>query len=375
MENRTVQEGLKVYKDKVSILKKGYAQEISRIDLISRSSLGQKVIREVSSVDIASYRDLRLGTVNTNTGRQLSPSTVRLELALLSNFFKLSQQEWGWADDNPVNNVRKPKPPPGRDRRLSPREDRLILRYATAHKNVELYVIIVLALTTAMRQGEILGLVWENVNLKKGIAHLPDTKNGTVRDVPLSQRARTVFQRLDNKSTGRIFGYTADGLKSTWRFMLERLGINNLHFHDLRHEAVSRLFELGTLDVMEVAAISGHKSMSMLKRYTHLSVLKLLPKLEGPKNKAFQVLRNNLVPYPAKFREVDGTFHIKILDFEDLEFEADSREAVLLSAREKLKTTIYDLLSYNRPIPSPDQYEDHVAESDLVMVDPLPELA
>lgn len=270
MNKKTVRDALDLYRERVSILKKGYAQEKYRIEQIGRSFLGQKIVREVTSVDIATYRDQRLLEVNPRTKKPLSTATVRLEMSLLSNFFDIGRIEWGICDGNPVANVRKPKIPPGRDRRLTAREDRLILRYSHNHSNAELYSIVVLALETAMRQGEILNLQWENLNLKTRVAHLPETKNGTKRDVPLSLKAREALIRLGVKSNGKVFKYTPEGLKSTWRFMLRKLGIEDLHFHDLRHEAISRLFELGSLDMMEVAAISGHKSLAMLKRYTHL---------------------------------------------------------------------------------------------------------
>lgn len=270
MNNLVVREALNKYRTQISILKKGYAQEKYRIEQICRSFLADKTVRQVTSVDIATYRDQRLETTNPRTKRNLATSTVRLEMSLLSNFFDIARIEWGLCDSNPVANVRKPKCPPGRDRRLTPREERLILRYCHGHINPDLYSIVVLAIETAMRQGEILNLHWEHLNLKTRVAHLPETKNGTKRDVPLSTRARDALIRLGVKNKGKVFGYTAEGLKSTWRFALKKLGIEDLHFHDLRHEAISRLFELGTLDIMEVAAISGHKSLSMLKRYTHL---------------------------------------------------------------------------------------------------------
>lgn len=238
------------YCTQVSILKKGYAQEKYRIDQICRSFLGDKIAREVTSVDIATYRDGRLSEENPRTKKPLATSTVRLEMSLLSNFFDIGRIEWGICDANPVANVRKPKPPPGRDRRLTPREERLIFRYAHQHVNKDLYSIVVLALETAMRQGEILKLQWEHINLKNRVAHLPETKNGTKRDVPLSIAARDALVRMGVQSKGRVFSYTSEGLKSTWRFMLLKLGIENLHFHDLRHEATSRLFELGTLDIL-----------------------------------------------------------------------------------------------------------------------------
>ena len=367
----TVREGLTLYRTRVSILKKGFEQERYRIDVICRSFLGDKVTREVTSVDIATYRDQRLQEPNPRTKRPLSNSTVRLEMSLLSNFFDLGRIEWGICDANPVDNVRKPKNPPGRDRRLTPREDRLILRYGHSHVNQEFYSILVIALETAMRQGEILNLTWENINLKSRIAHLPETKNGTKRDVPLSFKARDAFIRLGVQSRGRVFHYTASGIKSTWRFMLTKLGIKDLHFHDLRHEAVSRLFELGTLDMMEVAAISGHKSLSMLKRYTHLKAQRLVQKLEGNKNKAKQAVLDHLVPYPATVSEQEAKFRVKLLDFEHLVADGLCRDSAIQSAQDALLRHILQSLRESRMIPRPDQYLDEVEEMHIVMIDPM----
>lgn len=371
MADMTVRKGLATYREKVSILKKGYAQEKYRIDQLCRSSLADKIIREVTSVHIATYRDQRLEEVNPRTGRLLAPSSVRLEMSLLSSFFDICKIEWGTCDENPVSKVRKPKAPPGRDRRLTAREDRLILRYAHQHVNQSLYSIIVLALETAMRQGEILKLEWEHINVKNGIAHLPNTKNGTKRDVPLSHRAREALIRLGPKPAGRVFGYTSEGLKSTWRFMTIKLGITNLHFHDLRHEAISRLFELGTLDIMEIAAISGHKSLSMLKRYTHLKAQRLVRKLEGNKNKGRQAVFNNLVPYPAVLDEETGIFRIRILDFDDLVSHGDTRDNAIRTAQDALLRKILSSMRGDATIPEPDQYLEMIEDHRLVMIDPL----
>lgn len=124
MTDLTIKDGLDRYRTQVSILKKGYSQEKYRIDQICRSFLGAKITRDVSSVDIATYRDQRLQEINPRTKRPLSPSTVRLEMSLLSNYFDIGRIEWGICGDNPVKNVRKPTPPPGRDRRLTSREER-----------------------------------------------------------------------------------------------------------------------------------------------------------------------------------------------------------------------------------------------------------
>ena len=367
----TLKAALTIYLGRVSILKKGYAQERYRIEQINRSMLGPLIVKDITSVAIASYRDFRLQEINPRTLKKLATSTVRLELSLLSNFFEIGRIEWGICDENPVSKVRKPKPPPGRDRRLTPREDRLVLRYAHNHVNAELYSIIVVALESAMRQGEILNLTWENLNLKSRIAHLPDTKNGSKRDVPLAIKARDALIRLGVKPKGRVFHYTSAGLKSSWRFMLGKLGIENLHFHDLRHEAVSRLFELGTMDMMEVAAISGHKSLSMLKRYTHLKAQRLVRKLEGNKNKGKQIILDHLIPYPAIVSEHENRFLVRMLDFDHLVAHGQCRESAIQSAQDALLRHILQSMRESKIIPPPDQYLDAVEEKHIIMIDPM----
>ena len=171
-KNQKLKETLEHYRNRVSILKKGYAQERYRIEQLCRSSLGNLVTREITSVDVATYRDQRLAQINPKTNKNISAATVRLEMSLLSNCLDIARIEWGVCDSNPVKNVKKPKTPPGRDRRLTAREERLILRYCHNHANPELYSIVILALETAMRQGEILKLEWEHINLKTRIRRL-----------------------------------------------------------------------------------------------------------------------------------------------------------------------------------------------------------
>lgn len=175
--------------------------------------------------------------------------------------------------------VRKPKVSSGRNRRLTSLEERRLSRYFQEN-NQSLYTIFHLAIETAMRQGEILSLRWEHIDMQHGVAHLPLTKNGSSRDVPLSRKARNLLQNRGVLLSGAVFDYTSSGFKSAWRVALGRLNIVDLHFHDLRHEAISRLFELGSLNVMEVSAISGHRSLNMLKRYTHLRAYQLVSKLD-----------------------------------------------------------------------------------------------
>ncbi|ORM94891.1 tyrosine-type recombinase/integrase [Pantoea cypripedii] len=322
------------YFTSVSVHKRGQLQEFYRINVIKRSALALKYMDEVTSVDIADYRDTRLNMVSSRTGRNVSPNTVRLEMALLSALYNLARIEWGTCSHNPVEHVRKPPPGPGRTRRLTSSEERRIVRALRA-KNPQLLAIVQLALETAMRQGEILSLRWEYVDLHLGIAHLPLTKNGSARDVPLSWKARQVLNAFAGPVSGSVFAYTSNGFKSAWRVLLAELEIDDLHFHDLRHEAVSRLFELGTLNVMEVAAISGHKSMNMLKRYTHLRATQLVSKLDARRRQA-QKLATLFVPYPAEITHSGGGFTVRLTDLEHTAVSAENREDALRMAASDL---------------------------------------
>lgn len=225
---------------------------------------------------IASYRDKRL-----EEGK--SADTVRLELATLSHLYSTAIKEWGLGlIANPVQNVRKPTAGKGRTRRLSKAEEKRLLAAVDMNTNPFLGWIVRIALYTAMRQSEILNLTKSNINLRKRAVTLFDTKNDAIRTVPLSNRAKEVFKEVLGYpvrpiNTDLLFfgGPGKDGerrpyvINRVWVTALERAEIEGFRFHDLRHEATSRLVEAGLSD-QQVASITGHKSMQMLKRYTHL---------------------------------------------------------------------------------------------------------
>ncbi len=135
-----------------------------------------------------------------------------------------------------------------------------------------------LALETAMRQGELLSLRWDNIDLQRRVAYLPETKNGSPRAVPLSSRAIEILQSLPRSLDGRVFPVTANALKLAWAHAVKRAGLDNLRFHDLRHEATSRLAER-LPNVIELPAVTGHKDLRMLKRYYHPRAEDLAKKL------------------------------------------------------------------------------------------------
>lgn len=220
---------------------------------------------------------------------RLSANSIRLYLALLSHLYNIARKEWGMVElINPVELVRKPKIPQGRDRRLVGDEEERLL-FACNAMNPELADIVTFAIETAMRQGEILGLEWRHVHWLDHTAYLPDTKNGTARVVPLSVRAEEALQRQQARgctpargsgTSGRVWTYTNDGMRASYAKALKRAGIVGLTFHDLRHEATSRFCEKG-IPVMTVQAITGHKSTQMLKRYTHISGKVLVDAVRG----------------------------------------------------------------------------------------------
>lgn len=209
------------------------------------------------------------------TEKDWSSNTIRLHLALLSFLYGVARKEWGIPElVNPVPLIRKPRLPKGRDRRLERLEEERLLA-ACAKTNPELADIVTFAIETAMRQGEILGMTWGCIDWKNHTVFLADTKNGESRVVPLSEKAEAVLQRqrgrVDQPSALRgVWSYTGDGFRASFFKSVKKAGIEGLTFHDLRHEATSRLVEKG-LPIMTVQAITGHKTTQMMKRYTHIS--------------------------------------------------------------------------------------------------------
>ena len=188
--------------------------------------------------------------------------------------------EWGlMLSSNTIDKVKMPPSSPARNRRLENGEFERLEEAAKQTKNPNIWPVIVFAIDSGMRQGEILGLQWEHVDLERRIAFLPLTKNGSSREVPLSTKAADVLegQRQHNDTTSP-FPVTSNGFKLAWDRLRCRAGLPDLHFHDIRHEAISRFFERG-LNIQEVAVISGHKDPRMLFRYTHLRAEEIVHKL------------------------------------------------------------------------------------------------
>ncbi|WP_131111345.1 integrase [Sulfuricystis thermophila] len=257
----TLGEALDRYLREVSIKKKGHAQEASRIRLWKEYPLSKRSLATIRATDIAKYRDERLEA-------GASAATVRLDLAVISHLYTIAAKEWGLPVRNPVASVRLPQANNARNRRLDADEEARLMASLAQSRNPYILAFVQLALETAMRRGELLALQWENVDLKRRVAHLPATKNGEARTVPLSSRAVAILQDLPRSIDGRVFATTSVALKFAWISACKRAGIDDLHFHDLRHEATSRLAEK-LPNVVELSAVTGHKDLRMLKRYYH----------------------------------------------------------------------------------------------------------
>ena len=368
------------YLETVSPNKKGYAQEIFRVRHLMKSFLGSMLIGDIKTSEIARYRDERLAEKSRITKTTIAPATVRLEINLLSAIFNEARREWQLCETNPVEHVRKPKVPRGRTRRLSRGEEIKIRNYCDTYSNKELRLIVNLALESCMRQGELLGLTWQNINLQSGVAHLADTKNGSSRDVPLSIKAREVLRsfknlRLSDRSgkalkKDRIFNFTSSGVKTAWRIMTQKLEIANLHFHDLRHEAISRLFELGTLNVVEISSISGHRSLNILSRYTHLRAKNLVPKLDSKQKKIKDIIAQHLMPFPATISKIDEDWVVKVPDFDNLTVRSKDRDECLHLAKLTLCQKLVSAIQLSQTLPEPHS-EDLDENGDRFLLDPL----
>ncbi|MFM0512066.1 integrase [Paraburkholderia sp. RL17-373-BIF-A] len=310
-EATTLYEALVRYEADVVPAKKGAAQEASVLRSCKSEDLAKRSLAAIRSADIARLRDKWL--------KIYKPATVLRRLAVLSHVFSIARKEWGMESlSNPVELVRKPQPNNARTRRIAASDscydasaadgaqttdramqDGELERVVAASASELLPAIIWLAVETAMRRGEIVLMRWEHVDLKRRVAHLPATKNGSARDIPLSSRAVAVLQSLKEgirhvedgseevvvTEVGRVFEIRGDAVTRAFERAVARarkVYINeceaasqrpdgkfliDLRFHDLRHEATSRLASI--FPMHELTKITGHRDPRMLMRYYH----------------------------------------------------------------------------------------------------------
>ncbi len=313
-DKNTFGDVLRKYQKDVTPSKKSADIESIKIDVILKDAVLPKLkMSAITSTAVAGWRDRRLKAV--------SGATVNREIDVLSTVLNHARREWGIHVENPIPYVKRPDKARARDRRFSTEEEAYLLAALTGGERLEtglfskgarnpwLLPLVQLAMETAMRRGELLALEWENIDLKRQTAHLPDTKNGDPRTVPLSKKAVAILaalpspdadedeqQDVEVRRTGRVFATTAMALRKGFTRAIERAQeqyradckaarrkplagfLADVHFHDTRHEAASRLAEKLS-NVLELSAVTGHRDLRMLKRYYHPRAEDLAKKL------------------------------------------------------------------------------------------------
>ncbi|MGY3584820.1 integrase [Bradyrhizobium sp. USDA 4341] len=285
LNTTTVAQVLTRYRDTVTNEKRGLVPERKRIEVFLRQRWSTLPLAKIDAALFSRYRDARL--------KQVRPGTVIRELGLLRSIFEMVRREWGYATfQNPLAALRKPKTPEGRDRRLRAGELQALTQACSVVNGTWLLHGFHLAIETGLRRGELLGIRWQDVNFDTAVLYVPFTKTDKARTIPLTDRAVDILKERKAASTTDAeyaFPVGANAFRLAWERCKRRaeragsFGVRELRFHDLRHEAISRFFELG-LNTAEVASISGHRDLRMLFRYTHLTPEYLGAKLRANKS-------------------------------------------------------------------------------------------
>ncbi|WP_246686621.1 site-specific integrase [Methylobacterium sp. WL30] len=274
LDTLTVGDIMVRYRDTVSPTKRGAVREAMAMKVLLKHAIGKVPLSALTVAKVAAHRDYRMRTVK--------PATINRELALYRHAFEVARKVWDVPlSENAFALVVKPKVLNGRSRRLEPGEWEVLREGCRRSRNPNVLPMVELGLETAMRRGEVLRLRWQDIEWTKRTLLIPTTKNGHARIIPLTGRALELLrQRTIVAISGelRVFPTTEEAVKTAWRWVMKRAPLPDFRYHDLRHEAVSRFFEMG-LSIPEVALISGHRDTRMLMRYTHLRPEALAEKL------------------------------------------------------------------------------------------------
>lgn len=276
LKETTLGELVTRYRDTITPRKKGAATETVMLNAFMRHAICRKPLANLTPSDFAAYRDERLSSVK--------PASVRRQLMTVQAILTKAMTDWDMPlKRNPLAGIKLTVGESKRQRRLSLDEVSRVGAAVRPDTNPYTILVVGFALETAMRRGEILALTWDDIDFERSYALIREAKNGTGRLIPLTQtaiRILTQAKALQSDATGPVFPIAVVTLHASWRGLLSRAKIADFRFHDLRHEAISRLFELG-LTAPEVASISGHKTVSQLFRYAHASQASVRAKLLG----------------------------------------------------------------------------------------------
>jgi integrase len=257
----TLTEVLEHYLQKITTFKRGKSSETYRIKALQRHWLGRKKLKEISKADAYAFRDECL--------QRIKASTLRRQLNLLSHVWNVSKDDWGAAvGNNPFTKVPLPRMPSGRNRRLNPDEENRLFDALARCRNKAVAGLVRFALETGMRRSELLRLRYGDIDFEKAFIHVQDTKNGHPRWIPMTQIAKDTLKQ-EGQDGDLVFPISDNALQLAWQRSTKRACISDLHFHDLRHEALSRWADRLKGDVFKLCQVSGHKTLSMAMRYVH----------------------------------------------------------------------------------------------------------
>ncbi len=276
-EVKTLRDALRRYADEVSPTKKGERHEAIRLAAFERQALpiGKK-ISLLTTADLAAWRDSRLA-VNAR-------GSVLRDMTLLGSVLEVARREWQWIRVNPMKDVKRPANPDHREVVISGRQVRRMLRALgyTSRGPVRtmaqaVAMAFLMALSTGMRAGEIAGLTWDRV--RGDHVRLPETKNGSARDVPLSSVARRILARMEGFDAVLVFGISSQVLDALFRRHRDRAGLDGFTFHDSRHTAATRLAMSRKVDVLELCRIMGWKNPKQAMTYFNPTASQLAARL------------------------------------------------------------------------------------------------
>lgn len=276
LPDKTFLEAMRRFAREVSQDRAGGDKERIRLKSFERFGIAKRRLEALTPADFSAWRDMRLAD-------GLKPGSVARDMNLLRAVLEVSRRDWHWIASNPMRDVRWPKQPKGRARRISEVEERDIVAALGVHDGLHadaatqrVGLMFLFALETAMRSGEIVEMTWGHVHLEKRYVHLPRTKNGDARDVPLSKRAVEILNALP-RADDSVFCVDSALRDALFRKMRDRTPHKAVHFHDTRAEAIWRLSK--KLDVMQLAKMIGHRDLKSLMIYYSESASAMAEKL------------------------------------------------------------------------------------------------
>lgn len=275
--HHTLKDAFERYSDEVSVAKKGERWEKIRLNLLCRYDLAHVSFLRLSAADLSLWRDKRL--------KEVSAASVNRELNLISSVIEKARKEWGWAVNNPIRDISRPRKPRPRDRRISDDEIARVLdslgysedgEVRTAQQGIA--VAFLLALEAAMRLGEIADLRWDDLHLHQRYLTIRDSKNSDKRDVPLTKRAVELLRKMEPQHGAGPFQFSSGTASTLFRRAVQNAEIRNMRFHDSRHEALTRLAR--KIDVLDLARMVGHRDPRSLMIYYNATASEIAGRLD-----------------------------------------------------------------------------------------------